>query len=333
MGVTAAYLPPAPGQQREPFEWTPELSRRAPRVRRLRGDPPARRGWLAEIVERDCDMAAHRPRPDLDPGVRLRNEVVLNQVLFRCRRGRALTRDVIARVQADGTAWVGGTTFHDDGSRSASRSRTGTPGTMTRTARSRPSVRRSTGRERRGAARATGLDKPRRLPKEPPRCCPGEGVRRNGHFCHASRASITSAAPTTLTLPTHDLDAGAAWLTEQHRYPTPARVVFQGFWHTRRCKFLNLHRVTPSRATSSRRVCRSVLVDGHRRHRHRIVRQVLVVARRRDDLVDDVETLGDLAEEGVVLRQLAGQVVGADEELASRWCSDRRWPSPASRAE
>ncbi len=64
--------------------------------------------------------------------------------------------------------------------------------------------------------------KPRRLPKEPPRCCPGEGVRRSGHFCHASRASITSAAPTTLTLPTHDLDAGAAWLTEQHRYPTPA---------------------------------------------------------------------------------------------------------------
>src|SRR3954447_24377500 len=48
-----------------------------------------------------------------------------------------------------------------------------------------------------------------------PRSCPGEGVRRNGHFCHASRASITSAAPTTLTLPTHDLAAGAA-LTEQH---------------------------------------------------------------------------------------------------------------------
>ena len=61
-----------------------------------------------------------------------------------------------------------------------------------------------------------------------PRCCPGEGVRRNGRFCHASRASITSAAPTTLTLPTHDLAAGAA-LTEQHRYPTPSGAVFQGF--------------------------------------------------------------------------------------------------------
>src|SRR5436309_909989 len=32
-------------------------------------------------------------------------------------------------------------------------------------------------------------------------------------FCHAPRASITSAAPTTLTQPTHDLGAGAARLT------------------------------------------------------------------------------------------------------------------------
>jgi len=39
--------------------------------------------------------------------------------------------------------------------------------------------------------------------KEPLRCCPGEGIRRNGRFCRASRASITSALPTTLTLPTH----------------------------------------------------------------------------------------------------------------------------------
>ena len=51
----------------------------------------------------------------------------------------------------------------------------------------------------------------KRLLAEPLRCCPGEGIRRNGRFCRASRASITSAAPTTLTLPTHDLVAGAAW--------------------------------------------------------------------------------------------------------------------------
>jgi len=45
--------------------------------------------------------------------------------------------------------------------------------------------------------------KTERLPKEPLRCCPGEGIRRGGRFCHAPKASITSAAPTTLTLPTH----------------------------------------------------------------------------------------------------------------------------------
>ena len=47
-----------------------------------------------------------------DPGVRLRNEVVLNQVLFDVDGDADVTRDVIARVQADGTAWLGGTTFH-----------------------------------------------------------------------------------------------------------------------------------------------------------------------------------------------------------------------------
>ena len=73
-----------------------------------------------------------------------------------------------------------------------------------------------------------------------PRCCPGEGVRRNGHFCHAPKASITSAAPTTLTLPTHDLDAGAAAdLTATDILPRDG-AISKGFWHALRCKFLNL---------------------------------------------------------------------------------------------
>ena len=48
------------------------------------------------------------------------NDVVLNQVLVRFEAGDgadaaatdALTRDVIARVQRDGTCWLGGTTWH-----------------------------------------------------------------------------------------------------------------------------------------------------------------------------------------------------------------------------
>jgi hypothetical protein len=48
-----------------------------------------------------------------EPGVSLLNEVVLNQVLIRfdgqdTRNADEMTRDVIARVQADGTCWAGG---------------------------------------------------------------------------------------------------------------------------------------------------------------------------------------------------------------------------------
>ena len=47
--------------------------------------------------------------------VELLNEVVLNQVLVRFRppSGDAgtFTRDVIRRIQADGTCWLGGTTW------------------------------------------------------------------------------------------------------------------------------------------------------------------------------------------------------------------------------
>jgi glutamate/tyrosine decarboxylase-like PLP-dependent enzyme len=49
-------------------------------------------------------------------GVELLNEVVLNQVLLRFvpRAGGdsdAFTREVIRRIQADGTCWLGGTTW------------------------------------------------------------------------------------------------------------------------------------------------------------------------------------------------------------------------------
>jgi hypothetical protein len=51
------------------------------------------------------------------PGVRILNEVVLNQVLVRfepqpAADADALTREVVARVQADGTCWLGGTVWH-----------------------------------------------------------------------------------------------------------------------------------------------------------------------------------------------------------------------------
>jgi glutamate/tyrosine decarboxylase-like PLP-dependent enzyme len=112
VGVGAAYLPPAPGQERDPFDWVPELSRRArgfavyAAIRELGAD------GIASMIERGTDLA-HRMAVRLGsrPDIRIVNEVVLNQVLVEVG-DEALTRDVIARVQADGTAWLGGTTFH-----------------------------------------------------------------------------------------------------------------------------------------------------------------------------------------------------------------------------
>ena len=48
-------------------------------------------------------------------GVEVLNDVTLNQVLLRFGADDALTDEVIARVQADGTCWVGGTRWHGVG--------------------------------------------------------------------------------------------------------------------------------------------------------------------------------------------------------------------------
>ena len=41
-------------------------------------------------------------------GATILNDVVLNQVLCRCPRPER-TQEIIARIQADGTCWLGGT--------------------------------------------------------------------------------------------------------------------------------------------------------------------------------------------------------------------------------
>jgi glutamate/tyrosine decarboxylase-like PLP-dependent enzyme len=114
LGVSAAYLPPAPGQERDPFDYVPELSRRArgfaiyAAIRELGAD------GIAAMVERCCDLAvrmAHRLAGI--PGVRILNEVVLNQVLIGIGDG-AFTDDVVRRIQDEGTTWLGRTTFHGE---------------------------------------------------------------------------------------------------------------------------------------------------------------------------------------------------------------------------
>jgi len=103
MSVRAAYL--VEGEQRDNYDYTPEASRRA------RGFPVyaalrslGRRG-LAELVERNCAQAQRFAELLRAGGAEILNDVVLNQVLV------AASPDAIARVQADGTCWVGGTVW------------------------------------------------------------------------------------------------------------------------------------------------------------------------------------------------------------------------------
>jgi len=72
---------------------------------------------LGALVERSCRQAKRMAeRLQAHPGVRILNEVVLNQVLVRFQDpqedGDALTRAVIAGVQREGTCWLGGTVWH-----------------------------------------------------------------------------------------------------------------------------------------------------------------------------------------------------------------------------
>ena len=113
MSLTASYLPGAE-ERRDPGDYVPELSRRArgfPVYAALRS---LGRTGVEDLVERCCRYA-RRFADSLreEPGVAILNDVVLNQVLVRFDDSDARTKDVIARLQADGTAWFGGGTWRD----------------------------------------------------------------------------------------------------------------------------------------------------------------------------------------------------------------------------
>jgi glutamate/tyrosine decarboxylase-like PLP-dependent enzyme len=109
MSVHAAYLPPS--ARRDPFDYTPELSRRARGVEVWAALKSLGRAGLAELVERNCREAARFARGLEAAGHRVLNEVVLNQVLVSFG-GDDTTRAVIEAVQREGTCWCGGTTWH-----------------------------------------------------------------------------------------------------------------------------------------------------------------------------------------------------------------------------
>jgi len=104
----AAYLP---GGQGEPFDYTPEMSRRARGTDTWAALRSLGRAGVADLVERCCRHAARFAVLMRKGGCRVLNDVVLNQVLVSFGSDEK-TRRVIERLQREGTCWCGGTVWH-----------------------------------------------------------------------------------------------------------------------------------------------------------------------------------------------------------------------------
>jgi len=108
MAISADYLPSS--EQRNPSDYTPELSRRARGVDVWAALRSLGRKGLAELVERNCRQARRFADALASCGFEILNEVVLNQVLVSFGDGET-TRRVIGAIQADGTCWCGSTVW------------------------------------------------------------------------------------------------------------------------------------------------------------------------------------------------------------------------------
>jgi len=106
MTARAAYL--IKGDQREPDEYVPELSRRGRGVEVWAALRSLGREGLADLIERTCVHATRFAEGLKAAGYEVLNDVILNQVLVSFGDDET-TRRVVASVQQDGTCWCGGT--------------------------------------------------------------------------------------------------------------------------------------------------------------------------------------------------------------------------------
>jgi glutamate/tyrosine decarboxylase-like PLP-dependent enzyme len=112
INAAASYLQPS-GSLRDPFDFTPEFSRRARGFTVWAALRSLGRSGIAVLVERCCALARRMAdRLRAEPGVEILNDVVLNQVLVRFGDSDERTKEVIRRVQEDGTCWLGGSLWH-----------------------------------------------------------------------------------------------------------------------------------------------------------------------------------------------------------------------------
>jgi glutamate/tyrosine decarboxylase-like PLP-dependent enzyme len=85
----------------------PEASRRSRAVTVYAALRFLGRDGLAAMIDRNCAQARLMAELLAEGGMEILNEVVLNQVLV------AGEPEHVERIQADGTCWLGGTTWRD----------------------------------------------------------------------------------------------------------------------------------------------------------------------------------------------------------------------------
>jgi glutamate/tyrosine decarboxylase-like PLP-dependent enzyme len=113
MSVRASYLEQVDAETaRDAMDWNPEFSRRARGFPIYAAIKALGQEGIAALVERCCDHATRFAELlGSDPGVKILNDVVLNQVLVRFGDDDEATRATIAAVQDDGTCWLSGTVW------------------------------------------------------------------------------------------------------------------------------------------------------------------------------------------------------------------------------
>jgi glutamate/tyrosine decarboxylase-like PLP-dependent enzyme len=118
MTIAASYLPPVGEGERDPTHFVPELSRRARGFATYAMIRYLGKQGIAAMVGRHVALAGQMARElAAEPGIRVLNEVVLNQIVVVFGDGEAqdrLTKATIARVQADGELFAGGASWKGD---------------------------------------------------------------------------------------------------------------------------------------------------------------------------------------------------------------------------
>jgi glutamate/tyrosine decarboxylase-like PLP-dependent enzyme len=116
MAITASYLQVPEGDDRVPSYLVPELSRRARGLPTWAALKSLGRSGVIEMIGRHCALARQiASELDMIPGIRVMNNVVLNQVILRFGaeedgpvRRKVLAAAVIERLVDEGKIFVGG---------------------------------------------------------------------------------------------------------------------------------------------------------------------------------------------------------------------------------